>query len=60
MIFEGTCDECFLGFGQTGIAERGEDALAGQALRISERFDELEKRGAFDGFGTEKHAGENR
>jgi len=37
------------------IAQRGDDALARQALGIAEGFDELDERGALDGLGAEKH-----
>ena len=60
MVFNGSCNLSFLGFGQAGVAERSEDTLAGLPLRIAEGFDELDDRGVLDDFGAEIHAGKNR
>ena len=39
-----------------GIAQRGDDALAGQPFGIAEGLDELDKRSVLDDFGAEKHS----
>jgi hypothetical protein len=59
MIFDGTRDTGLFGVGHVGIAKGGENALPQLSFWVEERFDELDDRGAFDGFGAEIHAGEN-
>jgi hypothetical protein len=59
MIFDSPSDAGFFRFGQVGIPEGGEDALARLAFRVAERFDELNDERTFDDFGAELHAVEN-
>jgi hypothetical protein len=60
MIFDSPSDAGFFRFGQVGVTEGGEDALARLTFRVAERFDELDDGRALDDFGAEIHAGENQ
>jgi len=58
VVFDGAGNGGFFGVGHLGVAEGNDNALAGLALGVAIAFNELQKRGALDCFGAEKHRGQ--
>jgi len=55
VVLDGAGDGFFIGLLDVGVAEGGDDTLAGLALGVAVGLDELGQRGGLEGFGAEEH-----